>query len=317
MDNQKRIGFDDLDIVKYGCYGSLFIVGINATLFPLDTITTIRIASNSSHSSMSVFKLVKDMYKKEGILRFWRGVVPTVIGALPGQITYYSVYEIMQKYTQCLIPGDGDLNVFTRGFISGASAELAGGIFYVPADIVTQRLQVQNCLGFSHNCRLHNGASDIIRKILKFEGLGGFYRGYLAYLAAYAPGSAVQWGSYELSKKMMFSLFKIIEKKDNVKHFQYKEQIVNAAAGGLSAACAVSANNPLEVLRVRMQLLNCANPRHGQFVKEGYVPLFIKMYKEEGWKVFYKGVGVRLFMAVPTAMVAMSGYETAKSWAVD
>jgi hypothetical protein len=316
MDNPKRIGYDDIDFIRYGCYGSLFIVGVNATLFPLDTITTIRMANNNTKLNISVFQLVKNMLYKEGISRFWRGVFPTVLGALPGQITYYSVYEITQKYTQNLISGDEDANVFLRGFISGASAELAGGLFYVPADVVTQRLQVQNNLGFSHNCRLYNGTTDIIGKILKYEGCRGFYRGYLAYLAAYAPGSAVQWGSYELAKKMLFSMFRIFEKNTDQK-FEYKEQIVNAASGGLSAACAVSANNPLEVLRIRLQLLNCANPRHGQFIKEGYIPLFVKMYKEEGWKVFYKGVGVRLFMAVPTAMLAMSGYETAKAWAVD
>jgi hypothetical protein len=316
MDSPKRIGYDDMDFIRYGCYGSVFIVGINATLFPLDTITTIRMANTNTHLNISVLKMVKNMLQKEGINRFWRGVFPTVMGALPGQVTYYSVYEIMQKYTQYFIPGDEDVNVFARGFLSGASAELAGGLFYVPADVVTQRLQVQNCLGFTHNCRLYDGATDIIGKIFRYEGFNGFYRGYMAYLAAYAPGSAVQWGSYELSKKMFFSIFRVFEKDTGVK-LEYKEQIVNAASGGLSAACAVSANNPLEVLRIRLQLLNCTNPRQCQFIKEGYIPLFIKMYKEEGWRVFYKGVGVRLFMAVPTSMLAMSGYETAKSWAVD
>ena len=170
VDAPKRIGIDDLDFVRYGLYGSIFIVGINATLFPLDTVTTIRMATNNScESRISIFKLVKNMWKNEGITRFWRGVFPTVIGGLPGQITYYSVYEIMQKYTQGVIPGDGDFNVFARGFISGASAELAGGLFYVPADVVAQRLQVQNCLGFTHNRRLYNGATDIIGKIMKFE----------------------------------------------------------------------------------------------------------------------------------------------------
>ena len=156
-----------------------------------------------------------------------------------------------------------------------------------------------------------------MKRVWKCEGPQGFYRGYLAYLAAYAPGSAVQWGAYELSKKMIFSAFGVMEKNDMIPVFQFKESLINALSGGLSAACAVSANNPLEVLRIRLQLLNCDHPAQIQSIKGGYIPLFIKMYKDEGWRVFYKGVGVRLFMAIPTAMVAMSGYETAKAWSLN
>ncbi len=88
------------------------------------------------------------------------------------------------------------------------AAEVAGGIFYVPADIVAQRLQIQSTEGFVHNCRLYNGPVDVVRRIVRHDGPLGLYRGYVAYVTAYAPGSAVQWGSYEVSKgySMIYSL---------------------------------------------------------------------------------------------------------------
>jgi hypothetical protein len=52
------------------------------------------------------------------------------------------------------------LNFFLICFI-GAFAELAGGLFYVPADVVSQRLQVQNLNSFNHNSRLYAGPLGI------------------------------------------------------------------------------------------------------------------------------------------------------------
>ena len=58
------------------------------------------------------------------------------------------------------------------------AAEIAGGIFYVPADIVAQRLQIQSIHGFVHNSRLYNGPLDVVTRIIKADGAMGLYRGY-------------------------------------------------------------------------------------------------------------------------------------------
>ena len=181
---------------------------------------------------------------------------------------------------------------------------------------------------------------DVVKRIVKAEGIFGFYRGYLACkcilalqnirkttilthkdLSAYAPGSAVQWGSYELSKGLLHRALTFMEHKkifsSDGSPIPQKEHLVNAASGGLAAFCAVSANNPLEVLRIRLQLLDSTDPRQKATLNSGYIPLFKQILTEEGWRTFYKGLKVRMFLAVPTAMIAMSGYETVKAWSLD
>lgn len=39
---------------------------------------------------------------------------------------------------------------------------------------------------------------QLIKQIFKIDGLGGFYRGYVASLAAYVPNSALWWAFYHL-----------------------------------------------------------------------------------------------------------------------
>lgn len=168
--------------------------------------------------------------------------------------------------------------------------------------------------------------------MLRSEGVRGFYRGYLACtfsclllistdLLAYAPGSAVQWGSYELSKSLIYKSITLLERRNFFSNdgapIPGKDTLINAVSGGFAATCAVSANNPLEVLRIRLQLLDSTHPAHKARLNQGYVPLAKRMICEEGWRAFYKGLKVRLFVAVPTAMVAMSGYETVKAWSLD
>lgn len=38
--------------------------------------------------------------------------------------------------------------------------------------------------------------TEIVRRILHCDGVGGFYRGYTASLCAYVPNSALWWAFY-------------------------------------------------------------------------------------------------------------------------
>ncbi|KAJ8324401.1 hypothetical protein QVD99_002430 [Batrachochytrium dendrobatidis] len=263
-----------------------------------------------------IYRIAKD----EGILRFWRGLFPSVIGSFPGQAMYYMAYESTQEVVDKVLANNSSHGaIFTKGFLSGACAEIAGGMFYVPADIVAQRLQIQSTRGFVHNSRLYSGPLDVVKKVLRNDGIQGFYRGYFAYVGAYAPASAVQWGSYELFKGILFRTTTFLETRFriNSKPIPAKENIVNGISGGLAAICAITANNPLEILRIRTQLLESRNKKDAESIRRGYVQLASSIFHEEGWRAFYRGLRVRMMVTIPSAIVAMSGYETIKNWSMD
>jgi hypothetical protein len=70
-----------------------------------------------------------------------------VTGSFPGQATYFLTYETMQS-----LQNDHG-NRFGKAFLSGLMAEMTSALFYVPTDIISQRLQVQDLKGFHHNQR--------------------------------------------------------------------------------------------------------------------------------------------------------------------
>ncbi|KAI8919621.1 mitochondrial carrier domain-containing protein [Entophlyctis helioformis] len=344
----KRIGLSDMDGARYMIFGSAFILGVDSMLFPLDTIKTIIMSERSrQYQRKSLTKMIWRIGQQEGILRFWRGLLPSVSGSFPGQAMYYLAYETAQEMSSYVFGDDGSSTAaFARGFVAGASAEIAGGMFYVPADIIAQRLQIQSTKGFVHNSRLYAGPLDVAKKIMRSEGPRGFYRGYMAYVGAYAPASAVQWGAYELFKGVLFRAATLFETSRQTASpssdpssavIPHKETLVNGVSGGLASACAIMANNPLEVLRIRTQLLDAGNRKDAEHLKRGYLQLGLSILREEGWSgtlasalggvpsanlllacaAFYRGLRIRLIVSIPSAMVAMSGYETIKAWSKD
>jgi hypothetical protein len=67
-------------------------------------------------------------------------------------------------------------------------------------------------------------------------------------------------------------------------------------------------------MRVRTQLLEITCPKDVESLKGGYIKLAKTIFREEGWRAFYRGLNIRLFTTVPSAMVALTGYETIKNW---
>ena len=132
----------------------------------------------------------------------------------------------------------------------------------------------------------------------------------------------MQWGTYELAKGFIYSLFTAAEQSLPIP-IPYKEMWVNGLSGGLAATCAVCANNPLEILRIRTQLLEAKNKKDLESIRGGYWKLGLTILREEGWHgivvnlAFYRGLRVRLVVTVPSAMVALSGYESIKWYSAD
>ncbi|KAJ3288484.1 hypothetical protein HK104_008159, partial [Borealophlyctis nickersoniae] len=252
----ERINLSDMDATRYAVFGSLFILAVDSTLFPLDTIKTV-IMSERGVRQGSVPRMVMRMARTEAM--------------------YYTAYESAQDMLAKLLPKMGwEHHTFLRGFIA-----------------------------------------DVVKKVFASEGPRGFYRGYLAYIGAYGPASAVQWGSYEFFKGFMYKFMTVLERTQfgsfgsnygvggsgsslgggggiggggvdtsasPGRIMPHKDHLVNGFSGGLAGLCAVCANNPLEVLRVRHQLLESRSRKDAELVKGGYWNLARSILGEEGWK---------------------------------
>lgn len=133
--------------------------------------------------------------REEGFSALYKGVTPTLIGALP----YEGIKFGTVGFLDTLFPASSfSASPATRKMIFGGLGGVAAGIITYPNDTVRRLLQLQGSRGTEAT---YNGYWDCVRKTYRAEGLARFYRGAAINIIRMAPNSAVQFGSYELLKQ--------------------------------------------------------------------------------------------------------------------
>jgi len=162
--------------------------------------------------------------KEEGPSALYKGVTPTLIGALPYEGIKFGTVELLDS----LFPASSSSSSSsssslsslsssssssssssvlespaTRKMIFGGLGGVAAGILTYPNDTVRRLLQLQGSRGTTAH---YTGYWDCVRKTYRAEGLARFYRGAAINIIRMAPNSAVQFGSYEVLKQWTSNL---------------------------------------------------------------------------------------------------------------
>lgn len=130
----------------------------------------------------SVTDGVLSIYRNEGLLGFYRGLVPSLFGVSHGAIQFMAYEElkswrrakILRKSHSTTGQGSGaeriELGNLDVLALSAFSKTIAGITTY-PYQVVRSRLQMYNA------AQNYSSATDVVRQVLQKEGVGGFYKG--------------------------------------------------------------------------------------------------------------------------------------------
>uniref|UniRef100_A0A8C7L0M3 Solute carrier family 25 member 12 n=1 Tax=Oncorhynchus kisutch TaxID=8019 RepID=A0A8C7L0M3_ONCKI len=166
-------------------------------------------------------------------------IAPLEEGALP-----YHLAEIQKQQSQ----GDGSRSVllqvaesayrFSLGSIAGAT----GATAVYPIDLVKTRMQNQRSTGSFVGELMYKNSFDCAKKVLRYEGFFGFYRGLLPQLIGVAPEKAIKLTVNDFVRD------KFTGKGDTIPFAA--EVLAGACAGGSQ----VVFTNPLEIVKIRLQV---------------------------------------------------------------
>ncbi|KAG9453897.1 hypothetical protein H6P81_006801 [Aristolochia fimbriata] len=120
---------------------------------------------------------VQEVYDEAGVLGFWRGVLPTLIMVSNPSIQFMIYETLLKQLKGRRALGNGTKSVTAlEVFLLGAVAKLGATVVTYPLLVVKSRLQVKQVKegDKSHHYR---GTLDAIVKMIKHEGLSGFYKG--------------------------------------------------------------------------------------------------------------------------------------------
>ena len=138
-----------------------------------------------------------------------------------------------------------------------------------------------------------NSSFDLVAKVLKTEGIGGFYRGYVMQQFTYAP----------------FNAFAIYLYNEFKKYVPAEQQGAGSNLACSSAGYAISAfiTTPFDVIKTRQQV-QTSNPE--LFNYNGPLDILKQVVRKEGMRALFDGWSGRVAWLTPRCAIAMTAFET-------
>ncbi|XP_030763479.1 solute carrier family 25 member 48-like [Sitophilus oryzae] len=269
-----------------------WVGGVLCTIvgYPFDTVKV-----RQQNFSASLFVATKETLKYEGILGFYRGILSPLVAYGPSNSIFFGCHNIIMKLINGSHPGAPSrtrhkATYLINVFFSGSLAGFVQAVIMCPVDLVKIALQTntRSSSVWVHNSNSieYEGLTHAVRTITKYQGLAGLYKGFVPMMYRDVPTSGVYLIVYE-------SLL-----PDDRKWYQ------KIYAGGSAGIAAISVVLPVDVVKTRIQADDPVYPRY-----KGMRDCIKKIYEEEGYRIFWKGLPVITLRAFPANAVLFIGYE--------
>ncbi|UKZ79532.1 mitochondrial thiamine pyrophosphate transporter [Trichoderma virens FT-333] len=181
---------------------------------------------------------------------------------------------------------------------AGAIAGLVSRFIVAPLDVVKIRLQLQpyslsDPLAPLREAPAYRGTVDTIKHILRHEGVTGLWKGNVPAELMYVCYSAVQFTTYRSTTVFL----------QNALPTRMPDSAETFVAGAVSGAAATGVTYPLDLLRTRF----AAQGRHR--VYSSLRGALWDIYRDEGLKGFFRGLGPALGQIIPFMGIFFASYE--------
>uniref|UniRef100_A0A7S3D7C3 Mitochondrial carrier protein n=1 Tax=Palpitomonas bilix TaxID=652834 RepID=A0A7S3D7C3_9EUKA len=194
--------------------------------------------------------------------------------------------------------GGSSLPLGLTGLLISSTASCTAEFMTVPIDVVKTRLQLSGSL---HYQKGYTNVTATVRSIVKTEGLRGLFKGAAPALLRQATYGGLRLSLYEPIK----GAWKIVVQSDNDRSMVTKI-LSGCTAGALSSFIC----NPTDVVKVRM-MADTANKYQSRRYAST-MTAFCTIWREEGLKGLYRGVGATTARAALVAGSELSVYDQAK-----
>jgi len=181
-----------------------------------------------------------------------------------------------------------------ENFALGAVAGGIGATAVYPIDLVKTRMQNQRVVDPA--LKLYNNSWDCFKKVLRNEGFVGLYRGLGPQIIGVAPEKAIKLTVNDLLR----GLFE--DKSKGEIYFP-----LEVLAGGGAGASQVLFTNPLEIVKIRLQVAGEVGKGHTG-PKVGAMAII----RELGFAGLYKGAGACLLRDIPFSAIYFPTYAKMK-----
>ena len=187
-----------------------------------------------------------------------------------------------------------DVLVSAHHFALGSIAGAFGAFMVYPIDLVKTRMQNQR--GARVGQMLYKNSWDCATRVVKNEGFRGLYSGVLPQLVGVAPEKAIKLTVNDLVRGKFSD--------PNTGAIKYPYELL---AGGSAGACQVIFTNPLEIVKIRLQIQGEMVKHHGAEKRSA-----MWIVRNLGLVGLYKGASACLLRDVPFSAIYFPAYNHLK-----
>ncbi|KAL9031789.1 MAG: hypothetical protein Q9196_000216 [Gyalolechia fulgens] len=260
-------------------------------VYPIDLVKTRMQNQRSKRVGEMLYKNSIDCAKKvvrnEGFKGLYSGVLPQLVGVAPEKAIKLTVNDLIRGH---FTEKNSNKIWWPHEILAGGTAGACQVIFTNPLEIVKIRLQVQGEMA-KHTDVPRRSAMWIVRNL----GLVGLYKGASACLLRDVPFSAIYFPGYNHLKRDLFG-------ESPSKKLGIIQLLTAGAIAGMPAAYLTT---PCDVIKTRLQV----EARKGETKYTSLRHCAATVYREEGFRAFFKGGPARVLRSSPQFGFTLAAYE--------
>uniref|UniRef100_A0A915IDX5 Mitochondrial 2-oxodicarboxylate carrier n=1 Tax=Romanomermis culicivorax TaxID=13658 RepID=A0A915IDX5_ROMCU len=282
---------------QIGAGGSAGFVEV-CLMHPLDLIKT-RFQVQRGPDDPNRYKGLADcfvkIYRTEGILSFYKGILPPILAETPKRATKFFTFEQYKGLFTC-----DKLSLPMTYSFAGLCSGLTEAIVINPFEVVKVRLQTEMAVGLLEQ----KSAFATAREIIKANGFGdaGLNKGLTSTLGRHGVWNMIYFGLYHSLKGAYPPPKNNKFLQDPTANFVHRFSI-----GFLAGTLASIANIPFDVAKSRIQ---GPQPQPGVVKYHGCFRTIGIIYREEGFFALYKGLVPKVMRLGPGGAIMLIVYET-------
>ncbi|KAI4173029.1 MAG: hypothetical protein LQ343_003139 [Gyalolechia ehrenbergii] len=287
----KRVLHSVLESIHHFGLGSIAGAFGAFVVYPIDLVKTRMQNQRSKRVGEMLYKnsidCAKKVVKNEGFRGLYSGVLPQLVGVAPEKAIKLTVNDLIRGH---FTEKNSNKIWWPHEILAGGSAGACQVIFTNPLEIVKIRLQVQGEMA-KHTDVPRRSAMWIVRNL----GLVGLYKGASACLLRDVPFSAIYFPGYNHLKRDLFG-------EGPSKKLGIIQLLTAGAIAGMPAAYLTT---PCDVIKTRLQV----EARKGETKYTSLRHCAATVYREEGFRAFFKGGPARVLRSSPQFGFTLAAYE--------
>ena len=274
----------------------------------------------------STFDGLRKIARNEGFTTLWRGLSPTLLMTVPGNIIYFTGYDWLRFNKQ------SPINRYTSDnsapLIAGAVARILAAGVVSPIEMFRTRMQASRTTGGGHFAETVKGLGEMVAS----HGYTSLWRGLTLTLWRDVPFSGIYWWGYESIRGALTEArergqgrdLRTESSRSRARSRSQSRENHTATftdsfiAGATSGAVASVLTMPFDVGKTRRQVFVDPGTQAPGVEKilapeERFMPRFLwHIFRTEGCSGLWRGWIPRTLKVAPACAIMISSYEVGK-----